>query len=72
MFLALNPFKILCVKSLTRESRGIWPFFLFRNHTKRDARGMPCKVCKYFNALKQNGIIYARMYKLILKGLNYE
>jgi len=61
----------LCQK-FDRKKSGIIGFFTFKNHTKVDARDMPCKLYKDFNPRNQNGIIYAQMLKIKLKGLNYE
>ena len=47
-------------------------FFQYKSHVETDARDMPCKLFKNLNLIKENGIIYARMKKINLKGLNYE
>ena len=60
MFLALDPLiNPLCQNSDPKKSRKAG-FFMFKNHTKRDARDMPWGLNKDFNPMKQNGIIYAQ------------
>ena len=62
MFLALDPLiNPLCQNSDQKKSRNTG-FFMFRNHTERDARDMPYTLYKDFNPIRQNGIIYARSY----------
>ena len=60
MFLALNPLiNPLCQNSDQKKSRKAG-FFMFKNHTKIDARDMPYTLCEDFNLIIQNGIIYAQ------------
>ena len=72
MFLALDPLiNPSCQNSDPKKSRKAG-FFMFKNHTERDARDMPYRLCKGFDQIIQNGIIYAHVKKLILEGFNYE